>query len=186
MVATRREATAVPPILPVPPFKHWSGLDFLWSPWRYQYLTAPERARGCIFCAMAASPERDEESLIVFRAKHNFIVLNRFPYTSGHLMVVPYRHAPELAGIDAETAAELMELARRAESRLRALYKPDGLNLGMNIGESAGAGIAGHIHMHVLPRWSGDANFMTTIGETRVLPEELTVTWSRLRAAFAA
>lgn len=135
---------------------------------------------------MAASPDRDEDSLIVFRGKHNFVVLNRFPYTSGHLMVVPYRHTPELAGIDAETAGELMELLRRAESSLRALYKPDGLNLGMNIGESAGAGIAGHIHMHVLPRWSGDANFMTTIGETRVLPEELAVTWARLRAAFAA
>ena len=134
---------------------------------------------------MAASPDRDEELLVVFRGKFNFIVLNRFPYTSGHLMVVPYIHTPDLAGIDAETAAELMELVRLSEGRLRALYRPDGLNLGMNIGESAGAGIAGHIHMHVLPRWSGDANFMTTVGETRVLPEELAVTWLRLRDALA-
>jgi ATP adenylyltransferase len=160
-------------------------LDYIWSPWRYKYLTAPEKPCVCIFCDMAASPERDEETLVVFRGKHNFIVLNRFPYASGHLMVVPYLHSPTLAGIDAAIAAELMELARRAESGLRSVYKPDGLNLGMNIGESAGAGIAGHIHMHVLPRWSGDANFMTTIGETRVLPEELAVTWVRLREAFS-
>jgi ATP adenylyltransferase len=134
---------------------------------------------------MAASPERDEKTLVVYRGKYNFIVLNRFPYTSGHLMVVPYLHSPTLAGIDAAAATELMELVRRAESNLRSVYRPDGLNLGMNIGESAGAGIAGHIHMHVLPRWSGDANFMTTVGETRVLPEELAVTWVRLRDAFA-
>jgi len=133
---------------------------------------------------MAASPDHDEQFLVVFRGKYNFIVLNRFPYTSGHLMVVPYIHTPDLAGIDTETASELMELVRRSEGGLRAVYRPDGLNLGMNIGESAGAGIAGHIHMHVLPRWSGDANFITTIGETRVLPEDLAVTWRRLRDAF--
>jgi ATP adenylyltransferase len=134
---------------------------------------------------MAATPERDRETLVVFRGKFNFVVLNRFPYTSGHLMVVPYRHSPSLAGIDAAAATELMELVRRAETCLLSVYKPDGLNLGMNIGESAGAGIAGHIHMHVLPRWSGDANFMTTIAETRVLPEDLDVTWTRLHDAFA-
>ena len=161
-------------------------MDYLWSPWRYKYLTQSEQPEGCIFCAMAAYPDRDAEMLIVLRGEHNFIVLNRFPYTSGHLMVVPYFHTADLAGIDAAAAAEMMELVRRSESALRALYRPDGLNLGMNIGESAGAGIAGHIHMHVLPRWWGDANFMTTIGETRVLPEDLAVTWSRLRGALAA
>jgi ATP adenylyltransferase len=135
---------------------------------------------------MAAEPQADETNLIVFRGLHNFIVLNRFPYTSGHLMVVPYAHAGELAGIDEETAAEMMALTRAAERHLRAIYKPNGLNLGMNIGESAGAGIAGHIHMHVLPRWPGDANFMTTIAETRTLPEELPVTWQRVREAFAS
>lgn len=129
---------------------------------------------------------RDEESLIVFRGEHNFVVLNRFPYTSGHLMVVPYRHVPDLAGLSEAAANELMGLTRAAERHLRAIYRPDGLNLGMNIGESAGAGIAGHIHMHVLPRWTGDANFMTTVGQTRVLPEELDVTWRRLRSAFTA
>jgi ATP adenylyltransferase len=170
-------------------------LDYIWSPWRYQYLTAMTKAAGCIFCEMAAAGQgaekraaekKDEEWLIVFRGAHNFVVLNRFPYTSGHLMVVPYRHAPDLSGLDEGIASELMALTRAAERHLRAVYLPDGLNLGMNIGESAGAGIAGHIHMHVLPRWTGDANFMTTVGQTRVLPEDLTVTWRRLKEAFAA
>jgi ATP adenylyltransferase len=132
---------------------------------------------------MAAS-DRDEETLIVFRGTHNFVVLNRFPYTSGHLMVVPYLHVPELAGIDEDTATELMALVRAAERHIKAIYRPDGLNVGMNIGESAGAGIAGHIHMHVLPRWTGDANFMSTVAQTRILPEELSATWRNLAGAF--
>jgi ATP adenylyltransferase len=160
-------------------------LDYIWSPWRYRYLTEPKNLEGCIFCAMAAHPEHDPETFIVLRAEFNFIVLNRFPYTSGHLMVVPYRHTSELSGITDEAATELMTLTRRAEKCLREVYRPDGVNIGMNIGESAGAGIAGHIHMHVLPRWTGDANFMSTISETRVLPEELNVTWQRLSQAFA-
>jgi len=113
------------------------------------------------------------------------VVLNRFPYTSGHLMVVPYRHVPDLSALDEAGASELMTLTRASERHLRSVYRPDGLNLGMNIGESAGAGIAGHIHMHVLPRWTGDANFMTTVSQTRILPEELAVTWRRLKEAFA-
>lgn len=160
-------------------------MDYIWSPWRYRYLTAPKEPQGCIFCAMPAA-HKDEECLIVFRGEHNFVVLNRFPYTSGHLMVVPYNHVPDLAGLTEAAANELMALTRAAERHLRAIYRPDGLNLGMNIGESAGAGIAGHVHMHVLPRWTGDANFMTTVGQTRVLPEELDVTWRRLQSAFAA
>jgi ATP adenylyltransferase len=133
-----------------------------------------------------AADDRDEEWLIVFRGKRNFVVLNRFPYTSGHLMVVPYLHLPDLSALDDPAASELMALTRASERHLRATYRPDGLNIGMNIGESAGAGIPGHIHMHVLPRWSGDANFMTTVGQTRVLPEDLNVTWQRLREAFSS
>jgi ATP adenylyltransferase len=163
-------------------------LDYIWSPWRYPYLTG-HKPDGCIFCLMAAgAPDkdpRDEETLIDFRGEHNFVVLNRFPYTSGHLMVVPYRHVADLAGLTDIAANELMALTRAAERHIRWLYHPDGLNLGMNIGESAGAGIAGHIHMHVLPRWTGDANFLSTVGQTRVLPEELAVTWKRVRDAFA-
>jgi ATP adenylyltransferase len=158
-------------------------MDYLWSPWRLPYLTGLNKPDGCIFCLMAAA-DRDEETLIVFRGKHNFVVLNRFPYTSGHLMVVPYRHVADLAGISDETAAELMTLTRAAERHIRWVYHPDGINLGMNIGESAGAGIAGHIHMHVLPRWAGDANFMTTVAQARVLPEDLAITWQRLKEAF--
>jgi ATP adenylyltransferase len=159
-------------------------LDYLWSPWRYRYLTEPRKSAGCVFCAIAAETN-DEANLIVHRGTYNFIVLNRFPYTSGHLMVVPYAHASELSGIDEAAAAEMMVLTRSSARHIQRIYRPGGLNLGMNIGESAGAGIAGHIHMHVLPRWQGDANFMTTIAETRVLPEELDVTWRRLREAFA-
>src|SRR5277367_5000632 len=119
-------ATAEPTtVRPNPPR---SSLDYLWSPWRYKYLTGAERSEGCVFCAMAASPDHDEQFLVVFRGKYNFIVLNRFPYTSGHLMVVPYIHTPDLAGIDTETASELMELVRRSEGGLRAVYRPDGLN----------------------------------------------------------
>jgi len=159
-------------------------VDHLWSPWRYRYLTHPREREGCIFCEMAAD-NHDEQNLIVHRGTYNFVLLNRFPYTSGHLMVVPFAHASELNAIEEAAAFELMRLMRLAEGHLRRIYQPQGLNLGMNIGESAGAGIAGHIHMHVLPRWFGDSNFMTTIGETRVLPEELDVTWQKLSSAFA-
>jgi ATP adenylyltransferase len=159
-------------------------LDYLWSPWRYRYLTGPRDHSDCIFCAMAAA-NCDQETLIVFRGRFNFVVLNRFPYTSGHLMVVPYVHVADLGSLEDETATELMALMRASERHIRSIYKPDGLNLGMNIGESAGAGIAGHIHMHVLPRWKGDANFLSTIGETRVLPEDLEITWQRVSEAFA-
>jgi ATP adenylyltransferase len=160
-------------------------MDYLWTPWRYQYLTSLHKPATCIFCSMAATPENDEESLVVFRASHNFVVLNRFPYTSGHLMIVPYQHAPDLAGISEAASVELMGLTREAERHLKWVYHPNGINLGMNLGESAGAGIARHIHMHVLPRWIGDANFMTVVGETRVLGEELPVTWRRMKEAFA-
>ena len=167
-------------------------MDYLWSPWRYSYLTSAPTPEGCVFCHIAQSSpdeepseETDQANLVVFRGLHNFVVLNKFPYTSGHVMVVPYAHAAELSAISDEAATEMMALARLTEAHLRSTYRPDGLNLGMNIGESAGAGIAAHIHLHVLPRWRGDANFMTTIGETRVLPEDLSVTWQRLRQAFS-
>ena len=159
-------------------------MDYLWSPWRYQYLTGTKKTDGCVFCRIAADDD-DRENLIVHRAEHNFVVLNRFPYTSGHVMVVPYVHVPDLSAVDEPTANEMMALMRLSEKYLRTLYRPEGINLGMNIGESAGAGIAGHIHMHVLARWHGDANFMTTIAETRILPEDLATTWQRLHDAFA-
>jgi ATP adenylyltransferase len=138
----------------------------------------------CIFCD-ALSRNRDEETLVVHRAKNSFIILNRYPYTSGHVMLVPYAHVADLASCGAEALAEIMQLAQRVEKAFHSLYKPDGINLGMNLGRAAGAGVAGHVHLHVLPRWFGDTNFMTVAGETRVHPEELSVTYSRLKSAFA-
>lgn len=138
---------------------------------------------ACIFCAKQAEA-RDQENLILHRGRHNFALLNLYPYTTGHLMVAPYAHIAMLDELPPEAAAELMDLTQTAVRLLRAVYRPHGLNVGMNLGECAGAGIAGHLHMHVLPRWPGDANFMTTIGETRVMPEELGETWRRLREAF--
>ena len=162
-------------------------MDFLWTPWRYSYVTgaAEDGVRhGCVFCRVldAAVPERD--SLIVHRAAHNFVILNRYPYTSGHMMVVPYEHVAKLAAASEETAAEMIVLTRRVECVLDRLYQPDGVNVGMNIGRAAGAGVESHIHMHVLPRWVADSNFATVIGETRVLPEALELTWERARAEF--
>ncbi len=122
---------------------------------------------------------------IVLRAGRNFVCLNRFPYTSGHVMVVPCEHQSSLAALSAEVTHEMMDLAQRSERALASLYHPDGFNFGLNLGKSAGAGIAGHLHLHALPRWTGDTNFMTTIAETRVLPENLSVTWERLRDAFS-
>jgi ATP adenylyltransferase len=159
-------------------------MDYLWSPWRYRYVTTADRATGCIFCSLPAE-HRDPQNYIVHRARLNFVILNRYPYTSGHLMVVPYEHVPTLEALAEETAVEMILLARRAEVLLRANYKPDGLNVGLNVGKAAGAGVAGHIHMHVLPRWVADANFMTSIGETRVLPEDLSETYEKLSRAFA-
>jgi ATP adenylyltransferase len=158
-------------------------MDYLWTPWRYQYVTQAEDAGVCVFCAATQSAD-DARTLVVRRGAHNLVILNRYPYCSGHVMVVPYRHAATLAELDDEALIELVRLARECEKHLRAVYRPDGMNLGMNLGKSAGAGIAGHLHLHVLPRWTGDTNFMTVVGETRVVPEALEVTWEKLRAEF--
>ena len=160
-------------------------MDYLWSPWRYQYVTAARPRSACIFCEYASSSS-DQENLVVYRGRRNFILLNRFPYTSGHVMIAPYEHVDTLQAAAEETLQEMILLTRDAERHLRSIYRPSGLNLGMNLGESAGAGIAGHIHMHVMPRWAGDTSFITTIGETRVLPEDLGETWRKLHAAFSA
>jgi ATP adenylyltransferase len=158
-------------------------MDYLWTPWRYQYVTKTGEPAECVFCRAAQSSD-DREWLVVYRATHNYVILNRFPYTSGHIMVVPYRHVATLEDLPDEALVELIRLTQESEKQLRAIYRPEGLNLGMNIGQSAGAGIAGHLHLHVLPRWNGDTNFMTVVGETRVLPEDLQATWERLRAAW--
>ena len=158
-------------------------MDYLWTPWRYQYVTKGDAPSVCVFCTAAGSSD-DKKTLIVHRAVHNFIILNRFPYTNGHVMVVPYKHVATLEELPQEALVEMILLARECEKNLQEVYHPDGLNIGVNLGRSAGAGIAGHIHMHILPRWTGDTNFMTVVGETRVLPEDLEITWERLREAF--
>ena len=157
-------------------------MDYLWTPWRYTYITAGE-APACIFCELLRSGD-DEKALIVYRGEHNFVILNAFPYTSGHSMIVPYEHFDRLHKLSSPAATEMMALSQRLEVALIDLYRPDGVNVGMNVGKAAGAGIAAHIHMHVLPRWVADANFMTVIGETRVLPELLETTYRRLKATF--
>jgi ATP adenylyltransferase len=159
-------------------------MDYLWSPWRYQYVTTAQPKSACIFCDFAKSPELDRENLVVFRGERNFIVMNRYPYSPGHIMVAPYEHVDTLEAAAAETTQEMILLTREAQRRLREIYLPSGFNIGMNLGSSAGAGIAAHIHMHVLPRWAGDTSFITTVAETRVLPENLGDTWRKLHQAF--
>lgn len=159
-------------------------MDYLWTPWRYAYVSTGAGTKECLFCAKSAG-SNDRENYVVLRAEHNFVMLNAFPYSSGHVMIAPYAHIATLEQAEPATRDEMMRLTARSETVLRRLYTPDGINLGMNIGACAGAGVAGHIHMHVLPRWCGDASFMSTISETRVLPEDLGVTWKRLREALA-
>ncbi|HEX8071150.1 MAG TPA: HIT domain-containing protein [Pyrinomonadaceae bacterium] len=166
-------------------------MDRLWTPWRYQYIKGAGAAEGagdaavCVFCALRDDPDNDARNYVVHRARANFVVLNLYPYTNGHLLVIPYEHAADLDAVAKETTDEMMDLAKRATTILRAAYRPHGFNLGMNLGQAAGAGVAAHLHLHVLPRWTGDASFMTTAGETRVLPEDLQTTYDRLRGQFA-
>jgi ATP adenylyltransferase len=191
-------------------------MDRLWTPWRYGYITRtdPEARSGvplalkawppteaedkhCVFCNMIAAVDyaigngmaresAEQAAHIIHRGRLCFICLNAFPYSTGHLLLVPYQHTDSLAALPVEAAEELMALAQRSEVALREVYRPGGINMGMNLGEAAGAGIADHIHQHVLPRWIGDTNFMTVTAETRVLPEPLDVSWAKLRASFSA
>jgi ATP adenylyltransferase len=188
-------------------------MDRLWTPWRYNYITRadPQARTGvppalsdwpaaedkhCVFCNMIAATDyaiahgmpqetAEQASHIIHRGPTCFVCLNAYPYATGHVLILPYQHVDSLAVLPPESAQEMILTAQRIESSLRHIYHPDGLNLGMNLGESAGAGVADHIHLHALPRWSGDTNFMTVVSETRVLPETLDITWAKLRKAFA-
>jgi len=185
-------------------------MDHLWTPWRYAYVTSADRIerpgvpealsawpddRGCVFCNLMGSidyaiekgmpvDEAERAGGLVFRGEHCFVCLNAYPYTSGHVMVMPYAHLDRLALLTPEAAHELMDLAQQTEQALERLYQPQGFNFGLNLGRAGGAGVAGHLHLHALPRWAGDTNFMTTVAETRILPEDLATTWKRMREAF--
>ena len=157
-------------------------MDFIWSPWRYDYLASGGvKAPSCVFC-VGEDRTHDSERLIVFRGTHNFIILNLFPYTSGHLMVAPYEHLDTIVSAKADQLTEMMQLSQKSIAVLQKLYRADGFNIGMNLGSAAGAGIREHFHLHVVPRWIGDANFMSVVGETRVLPEDLHKTYQRVKA----
>ena len=161
-------------------------MERLWSPWRSKYIASgvDSQAGECVFCRIASNPDQDETNFVLHRGEHAFVVLNLYPYITGHLMVVPYLHTSELEALAKEISDELMDLTKRAQTALREVYSPAGFNLGMNLGLAAGAGIADHLHMHLLPRWAGDTNFMTTVGEARVLPEALETTYTKLRPKF--
>jgi ATP adenylyltransferase len=185
-------------------------MDHLWTPWRYAYVSSADGAQRqgvppelaawpgdhhCVFCNMIAAvryaeahgvsaDDAEKAAGIILRAERTFLVLNAYPYATGHLMVIPYLHEGSLAALDRSVTHELIDIAQRTELLFQKLYSPHGMNYGLNLGKAAGAGVTGHLHLHGLPRWAGDTNFMTTIGETRVLPEGLDVTWQRMREAL--
>ena len=162
------------------------ALERLWSPWRMAYIrraAAPEG--GCLFCRVARG-HADRTNLVLWRRPHGLLMLNRFPYNPGHLMVAISRHVAAFADLSAAEQTDWMALTALAERALTAEYHPDGMNLGVNLGRVAGAGFPGHLHQHLVPRWNGDSNFMPTVAETRVLPESLGQTWARLRRAITA
>jgi ATP adenylyltransferase len=158
-------------------------MDYLWTPWRYTYVTGATQTSRCVFCDLPRLGD-DAKAHIVLRGQTCYIVLNTFPYTPGHVMIVPFAHLDELQKLPAPAAHEMMDLAQRMEAVLRQLYRPDGINMGLNIGKAAGAGVAGHVHLHALPRWVADANFVSVLGETRILPETLDTTYTRIKGAL--
>jgi ATP adenylyltransferase len=158
-------------------------MKHIWSPWRMKYIENNEKEEGCVFCNAHAKKD-DTAKLIAHRGQRAFVILNLYPYTSGHLMVVPFEHVPALEDLQPATRAEMMELTSQCTTVLRKIYHPQAFNIGINIGEAAGAGVPGHVHVHIVPRWGADTNFMTVLGETRVLPESLEDTYKRVREGF--
>jgi ATP adenylyltransferase len=160
-------------------------MDYIWTPWRYNYIATSAEVDECVFCHILGNdPTHDEENLVLVRQARTFVILNRFPYTSGHLMVVARRHISGLTEATTEELNEMIDSARLSESALKDVYRPDGFNMGFNLGKCAGAGVDGHLHLHVLPRWVGDANVVSVVGQTRVIPEELETTFGKLSPYF--
>lgn len=158
-------------------------MDYLWAPWRIAYFQDPFPVEGCLFC-WAPQQEDSPTNLVVYRSRHAYAMLNRYPYTSAHLMIVPYQHTNDLAHLAAEVWLDIIRLTQQALQVLQEVYRPQGFNVGFNLGKAAGAGIIEHVHLHVVPRWTGDTNFMTTLAYARVLPEALDVTFEKVRAAW--
>lgn len=158
-------------------------MDYLWTPWRMKYIQERHTYDGCIFC-LAAQANNDEENFIFYRGKHVYMILNCFPYTSGHVMCVPYAHEGRLQDLTQATRSEMMDVVSKGVEVLQLVYQPDGFNVGLNLGELAGAGIAEHLHTHIVPRWSGDTNFMSSLANTRVLPETLPQAYDRIKKAW--
>ena len=158
-------------------------MDHIWTPWRMKYIQEDQPENECIFC-LAAETQEDEKHLVFYRGVHVYMILNRYPYTSGHVMCVSYEHQSRLHHLTEVARREMMELTSRSVEVLQSVYAPDGFNVGLNLGEVAGAGVADHLHMHIVPRWGGDSNFMTSVAETRVLPESLDETYRRVKKAW--
>ncbi len=158
-------------------------MEHLWAPWRLAFIEGDDKPQGCIFCVFPKEG-RDRERLILARSQHAFVILNKFPYNNGHLMVVPNRHVSDFAELPEDEFVDVQRALRTSVGVVREVYGPDAMNLGMNMGRAAGAGIADHLHWHVVPRWTGDVNFMPVLAETRVIPEHLDSTWARMRPAF--
>lgn len=162
-------------------------VEHLWTPWRFDYVSGADQPDGCLFCwAVSGGPEADPERLVLHRGELNFVMVNKYPYNNGHLMVAPFVHVADLEGAEAGQLEEMMLLTSACEGILRAAYHPDGFNIGMNLGQAAGAGVAGHHHLHIVPRWAGDTNFLTATNETRVVPETPERTYERLLSGFEA
>ncbi len=155
----------------------------IWSPWRMKYIKENSSQSECPFCK-AISGKDDRENLVVFRGKNAFVMLNRYPYTTGHILVLPYIHQEKMSEFDPKTRSEMMELVNQAGQVLELVYKPQGMNVGLNLGTAAGAGIPKHLHWHIVPRWMGDTNYMTTVGSVRVLPESLEDTYQKIQSSW--
>jgi len=155
----------------------------LWAPWRLEYIVGSEKPEECIFCHFPKQ-DQDRENRILLRGEHSFVIMNAFPYSNGHLLVPPYRHVADMSELTDAESLEIMQLTRRSLSALKATCRPDGFNVGVNLGTAAGAGIADHLHLHIVPRWNGDTNFMPVFADVKVIPEALEVTYDKLRAEF--
>ena len=158
-------------------------MERLWAPWRMDYIRS-EKAMHCVFCRATSNPEEDKENMVLWRGGHGFVIMNHYPYTNGHLLVVPYAHECNVEELDTEVLAELMGMVQRCVKLLRKVMEPDGFNIGINEGEVAGAGIAEHLHIHVVPRWQADHNFMAVLANTKVIPDALSNSYDELSNAL--